>query len=589
MKIKLSFLLAVAFLVFAILSYANVGENMDNMAQDWLYQGKGRVDSRIVIIAADEPSLEKLGRWPWPRSTHAELLEKLAQGKPAAVGIDILFSEPDPQPAEDLALAQALDKTENTVLPAVGYFSGTVRTGSKLQPADLKEAVPLLKAQALSGHVNTFPDPDSVVRKTVLFYDYQEETIPSFAWKIANAYLQTRGQAYSPDLVPTDPWNRIHINYQGRPGDYERFSFYQVLNGEIPPAYFEDKIVLVGPYAVGLHDSYPTPLDHQTAMFGVEIHANIIQNLLYRDFKQQAPYWSILAVLLLFTGVSIWALRKLSPGRAVFVAAALILGYGATARLLYQKGWLLSLLYPVGLAVACYLLGLFYHYLEELLERKRVTAVFGRYVAPQVVKEILTSGEAGLKLGGVRREITVLFADIRGFTPFSEKAEPEEVVEVLNEYLDLCARAIFAYGGTLDKFIGDAAMALFNAPLDLPDHALKAAQAAWVMQEGSAQMKERLLAKYGRTVDFGVGINTGEAIVGNIGAQFRMDYTAIGDTVNTAARLESNAKPGQILLSQSTYERVKEQVKVSGLGEITVKGKSQRLAVYQLEGILPED
>jgi len=190
-----------------------------------------------------------------------------------------------------------------------------------------------------------------------------------------------------------------------------------------------------------------------------------------------------------------------------------------------------------------------------------------------------------LQLGGSRREITVLFVDIRGFTPLSEAAAPEEVVEILNEYLTLVAQCIFKYGGTLDKFIGDAAMAMFNAPLDLEDHCLKAVQAAWAMKEGATPLQQRLEEKFGRTVQFGIGVNTGPAVIGNIGASFRMDYTAIGDTVNTAAHLESNAKPGQILLSQDVYEKVKERVAAANLGEIKVKGKAQGVNVFQVDGV----
>jgi adenylate cyclase len=207
-------------------------------------------------------------------------------------------------------------------------------------------------------------------------------------------------------------------------------------------------------------------------------------------------------------------------------------------------------------------------------------------VAPQVVSQILKEGEDGLKLGGTRREISVLFVDIRGFTPLSEKMEPEEVVDILNSYLNLTASSIFDNEGTLDKFIGDATMAIFNAPLDLNDHEFKAVKAAWAMKQGAAALRVKLEEKYGRGVSFGIGVNTGYAVVGNIGASFRMDFTAIGDTVNTAARLESNAKPDQILLSSSIYEKVKDRVEATYLGEIKVKGKEQGVSVYQLDNII---
>jgi adenylate cyclase len=252
---------------------------------------------------------------------------------------------------------------------------------------------------------------------------------------------------------------------------------------------------------------------------------------------------------------------------------------------MYNSGFVLNIIYPIISTSVIYLVLLIYRYIDELMERKRVTDVFGRYVAPQVVQEILNTGKENLRLGGNRKEITALFVDIRGFTPLSEKATPEEVVGILNEYLNLCAEAIFKYEGTLDKFIGDATMAIFNAPLDLKDHAFRAVQTAWAMKEGSVKLQGIIQEKFGKNVRFGIGINTGQAVVGNIGAEIRMDYTAIGDTVNTAARLESNAKPGQILMSKTTYDLVKDRVKAEYLGEIKVKGKSDGIPVYQLDGI----
>jgi adenylate cyclase len=246
----------------------------------------------------------------------------------------------------------------------------------------------------------------------------------------------------------------------------------------------------------------------------------------------------------------------------------------------------MSLFYPAAALILTYLVMLAYRYLEEQFERRRITGIFGRYVAPQVVDQILKEGEEGLKLGGTRKEISVLFVDIRGFTPLSEKVEPEEVVGILNSYLNLTAKSIFDNEGTLDKFIGDATMAIFNAPLDLADHEFKAVKAAWAMKQGAAALQKELEEKYGKGVSFGIGVNTGYAVVGNIGATFRMDFTAIGDTVNTAARLESNAKPDQILLSSSIYEKVKDRVEATYLGEIKVKGKEQGVPVYQLDAIL---
>ncbi|HQI15406.1 MAG TPA: adenylate/guanylate cyclase domain-containing protein, partial [Bacillota bacterium] len=377
----------------------------------------------------------------------------------------------------------------------------------------------------------------------------------------------------------------LEINYAGFPGDFEHVSYSQAISGEIPPEYFEGRIVLVGSYTVGIGDFYFTPMAPEVPMYGMEIHANIIQNLIHGSYLKRAPYSASLLAIIVFGLAAAIGFNRLSPWRGVILLAVLAAGYLTAARLLFDKGYLISLLYPLLLLALGYLIALAANYISELMERRRITGVFSRYVAPQVVDELLEGGEQALQLGGSRKEISVLFVDIRGFTPLSEAAAPEEVVEILNEYLTLVAECIFKYGGTLDKFIGDAAMAIFNAPLNLEDHCFKAVQAAWAMKEGAAPLQQRLEEKYGRNVQFGIGVNTGPAVIGNIGASFRMDYTAIGDTVNTSARLESNAKPGQILISQAVYDKVKERVSVTSLGEIKVKGKAQGVNVFQVDGV----
>lgn len=572
--------------LFFLMSYLDLLDNVENNLQDRILQKENPVDTRIVLVGIDDKSLEILGRWQdWSRYYHAQLLNNILSGGPAAVGVDLIFTEAAQDPEEDQALLEAAVQPE-IVLTSFGVFSEE-STGGKIHTLEYYESFQYLKEEFTTGHINTIPDSDGVVRKTVLYFDYQGKRITSFAWNIYKQYLKSLGQD-APDIttIPLDPLKRMEITYAGRPGSFEQISYYQVLNEEIPPEYFAGKIVLVGPFSVGIDDYYYTPLAHESPMYGVEIHANIIQNLLHNNFKTRVEYPIVFAVLLVFGLGGSFVFNKTSPARGLIVLAFLTPGYILLAKQAYQKGYIMPLIYPLALIAFSYLVALAHRYLEELQERKRITGVFSRYVAPQVVGKILKEGEEGLRLGGTRKEVTVIFVDIRGFTPLSERAAPEEVVEILNEYLTLCANSIFKYEGTLDKFIGDATMALYNAPLDLEDHPFKAVQSAWAMKAGSTELQRKLDERFGYSVQFGIGVNTGYAVIGNIGAKFRMDYTAIGDTVNTAARLESNAKPGQILLSESVYDRVKDRVLVTPLGEIKVKGKTQGLAVYQLDGLL---
>lgn len=584
MRVKPVYLIVAVFLFSLLITYFNKFEKLEYLVQDGLFQGNADIDTRVVIIAIDDDSLGRLGRWPWPRAYHTQLINTLAKGNPAVVFLDITLSEPAQDSEEDRQLAEAMEEFGRVIVPVYGVMDPTAKEGA-ITASQLSEPVPVLKKASLQAHINTFQDSDGIIRKTLLHLDYKGEKIESAALKAYKTYMEVTGGSDISGSIPLDPWNRMYIHYSGTPEDIEHHSYYQVLNGEIPPEYFKDKIVLVGPYTVGMGDHYLTPVERQVPMYGVEIHGNIIHNLLHGNFKQEVSFMVTAGILALLGILGIFTFNRLPPGWSAVLLVLVFGVYLIAARQCYKMGYIVSILYPLLFYFAVYLIMLAYRYIEELMKRKHVTAVFGRYVAPQVVNKIMEEGEDALQLGGARREISALFVDIRGFTPLSEKVQPEEVVGILNEYLTLCALSIFEYEGTLDKFIGDATMALFNAPLDLEAHAFKAVQAAWAMKQGAIPLQKKLEEKFGRFIQFGIGINTGEAVVGNIGAAFRMDYTAIGDTVNTAARLESNAKPGQILMSQSTYERVKDRVDATYMGEYTVKGKTMGIPVYQLDGL----
>ena len=567
---------------------------MENTMQDNFLQAtktSQQSSMEISIIGIDDESLAKLGRWQdWKRNYYADLINILSKGKPAAIGVDIIFSDRGENADYDLALVDAVKNAKNVVLPVYGDFGNRtvkdIRTKER-KVYNLVEPFPALNQVSIKGHINMIPDQnDYVIRSFLNNIKYKDQDVKGFDYEVFQQYLKSTGQTGREIDIPVDFDGSTYINYAAKPQEFEKVPFYKVLNGEIPSDYFEGKIVLVGPYALGVtDDAYLTPMDHQVKMYGVEIHANIIQGFLMNDFKKRAPDWINLLIMIFFALGSFLLFKKFGPLKSAIAIVIILVAYIFTAQFIYGKGMVLSLFYPLLLLLSVYLAVLIFRYIQELLERKRITNVFGRYVAPQVVKEILKNGEEGLKLGGTRREISALFVDIRGFTPMSEKCQPEEVVEILNDYLNLCAESIFQFDGTLDKFIGDATMAIYNAPLDLEDHAFKAVQSAWAMKEGSEVLREKLEKKFGRSVQFGIGVNTGFAVVGNIGPKARMDYTAIGDTVNTAARLESNSKPGQILLSQSTFERVQDKIEATYLGEIKVKGKEQGVAIYQLDGI----
>ncbi|MDF2925284.1 MAG: cyaB [Paenibacillaceae bacterium] len=597
MKMKPELVSLVVLVAFVFFSFSNTFESLEYRLEDSVLQSSAKVDTAISILAIDEKSQDALGLWPWSRKLLAEAINKLAEGKAAIIGVDVILSQTTSDTLGDQALSEAISHAGNVVLPVAGWkgaeekMAATSLSASSglrlLESPSLEQPLESFRSNSAVGHITTVVDADNVVRRTLNSFLYQGKEIDSFAKTIYDQYMQMKPDYKEGDeaSIRRGSLNRSRIAFAGAPGDFEHASFYQLLDGTIPPDYFAGKIVLIGPYATGMMDAYLTPLDKKVPMYGVEIHANIIQNYLNKEFKKEVPGFVNLAVLAAICLVLHVLFRRLGPLKSALVLLIFCAAYLYGAKWFYGQGYILLLIYPLLAAGFIYMGIIIWRYIEELLERKRVTDAFGKYVAPQVVRQILDNGEEGLKLGGVRREITVLFVDIRGFTPMSEQCTPEEVVAILNDYLNLCAQSIFQFGGTLDKFIGDATMAIFNAPLDLPQHELMAVKTAWAMKSGSVKLKQQLEERFGKSVEFGIGIHTGYAVVGNIGAKFRMDYTAIGDTVNTAARLESNAKPGQILLSQATCDRVKESIHASPLGEIKVKGKEQGIHVYQLDGI----
>lgn len=255
---------------------------------------------------------------------------------------------------------------------------------------------------------------------------------------------------------------------------------------------------------------------------------------------------------------------------------------------MYRMGYIVPVLLLPIVFLMIYAVSLIRGYLTERLRRRRVVSVFKQYVAPQLVDQISRDKNYELVLGGELRQVAVLFVDIRGFTTISEQLNPKEVVEILNEYLSLTTSCILEYNGMLDKFIGDAAMAVFNAPFDLDDYIFKAVCAAWDMKTRAGVLEEKFRERFGRGVSFGIGINCGNAVVGNIGCDFRMDYTTIGDTVNTAARLENNAGAGQILISDRVYKAVKDRILVTPVGALSLKGKDEEIFVYQVDGVQKE-
>jgi adenylate cyclase len=424
------------------------------------------------------------------------------------------------------------------------------------------------------------------MRKAQLYYYYKDRQDNSLSYEMYDIY--SGGTADIADIPASA--GQYYIKFTATSGFYYHLSFADVYEGNIPPQYFKDKLVLIGVYgADGLaKDMFFTAIDSHHETYGVEIHANLLQQFIEGNYIQDSPVLLDAGIFALFSLAAAFLFVRFKPRPGLAMLLVLLAGYAGVIYLTVSMKYVVQMIYAPAFCLLAYVAALVWHYIQTKMNEARIRSTFGKYMAPAVVKKILDEGEEGLKLGGQRRAVTVLFVDIRGFTPLSEAAQPEEIVQILNEYLDLVASCIHRYGGTLDKFIGDAAMAIWGAPYDMPGHALAAVNAAKAMRSESAVLEQKLADRYGKSVRFGIGINSGDAIIGNIGASFRMDYTAIGDTVNTAARLESNAKPGQILLSQAAADNLvgedgeSEKINLNFLGGLKVKGREEEVQIYEV-------
>ena len=574
--------------------YLGTAGAWDARISDWLNQKEAVTNKKIYIIGIDDKTLERYGPVnTWSRNIPAELVEKLnahEDARPAVIAFDVIYSE-NADAAADSRFAQVCKKAGNVVAAMSFSFKEQPETQADgtviYNPYHVQDVIApyeALRESVTCGFANTTIDADGCVRQAMAYINYNGEPVYSLSYKAYKKYLEGQGkEAVLPETYGRN--NSFYFSYSGKPGSYNLVSMADVLDGTVDARIFQDAIVLTGAYAVGMQDAYPPAVSHNSQMYGVEIHANIIEALL--EGKTQLPVSPLLYAIAagLVCGIFFVLVKKTKLLLSSALLILFIILVLIQTKVFYSAGVITPvILLPVILALI-YLARLIQGYLVEIHRRRHVLNVFKQYVAPQVVDKISRDRDFELVLGGENRHIAVLFVDIRGFTTMSESLRPAEVVEILNEYLSLTTRSIFDNGGTLDKFVGDATMAVFNAPFDLDDYVFRAVCTAWDMMAGADAIADQFEKRFGKRVAFGIGIHCGEAVVGNIGCDFRMDYTAIGDTVNTAARLESSADRGQILISEEVYEAVRDRIEAAPIGEIPLKGKNNGVFVYQLDKV----
>jgi adenylate cyclase len=445
------------------------------------------------------------------------------------------------------------------------------------------------------AHINMNPDIDGTLRWEMLAIEYQDDYYAPIGLQAARLYrdvplekmtLDFSGAVQVGDtVIPTDEFGRMLINYRGPNKTFPMYPISDLLDRTLPAGAFKDKIVLIGATAIGIYDLRVTPFS--TNMAGIEKHASVVDNILKGDFLRRTLGLDIplIFVFTLILGILIPRLGA-KAGAALFLLV--FAGYSLFVYYLFaSKGIWFSYIYPASALFFGYTSQTAYRFFTEERRARDIRKMFSSYVSKRIVDELIRDPSKA-KLGGDRKEITVLFSDIRGFTNFSEKHQPEEVVSLLNEYLGAMTQIVFEHDGTLDKFVGDAIMALWGAPVGQPDHAERACRCAVDMITKLKELQNKWTAEGKYAIDIGIGINTGDMVVGNMGAEGKkMDYTVIGDNVNLGARLESLTRKynNHIIISEYTYGKVKDMVKVNELGSETVKGKEQPVVIYDLVGI----
>lgn len=583
----------------------------------------------IVIVVVDEKSVREIGRWPWRRDTMAELIDRITDAKPKVIGIDMMFTERESAETDErlavaikragnIVLATRFDVPENGKVVAhppeapdflwdsafmeVNTVRGIPWKTFAVKPESVMPSLAELSSAATLGHVYSLPDLDGCLRYEILYLNYGDDCYPQFALQIARLALNVEmkkmilyggsGVKLGDRFIPTDIWGRVVINYRGKEHTFEYLSASDVIKGRTSPDDLRNKIVLLGTSALATYDQKVTPFSAN--MPGVEINANVISNILQNDFIRRSPGIIEISSIILMGILLGLLLPRLKAISGSLLSLGVIALYAVICfyLLIYQNIWA-NLLYPVTNMFVIFTSLTVTKFVREEKKAKEVRQMFSSYVSPKIVQELISNPEKA-KLGGERRIVTILFSDVIGFTSLSERRQPEEVVALLNEYFKAMAEIIFRWDGTLDKFIGDEIMALWGAPLGQPNHAELALRCALEMSATLNKLQRSWEGKGSEVLDVGIGINSGEVIIGNIGALGKkMDYTAIGDHVNLAARVEKLTRQygSRILITGNTFAHIEPLLRNGGVGHlqltelasVKVKGKEQEVKIFGIK------
>ncbi len=546
----------------------------------------------IVVVGIDDETLKTYGKWSeWQRRLHAQAINNLSQAGAKVIGFDVLFADSS---ADDSILADAIGKAGNVVLPVAGTKLVPPVESEVTFSAFVTPQASLSKGALSLGHGNVAPDADGVVRHLALTARNDAgQSYPAFALALLYGHFTKQlpqqlpfsdGHLRALDRnVPVDGLRNLRVNFAPGKEGYTTLSYGDVIKGNFDPSVVKHKMVLVGMTATGDVDTWNTPISSGKVP-GVLIHACAADTILTQRFLNEAGWRTTLLTILLLTAILGLALPRLRLLWGAMLTLVLFIAYVAAVVVAFDKGNVLNVLYPLAAPPLLFFANVICVVTAEQSDRRLIRDLFGRYVSHQVATEIITLADSGkLQLGGESRIVTALFADMRGFTQATEKSPPEQIVATLNKYLSAVVECILANDGMVNKFAGDNVMAVWNAPQHQTEHARLGLKAAWEAQQAIADLKQNEPDL--PPLQFGIGVNSGEAIAGNVGSVGRVEYTVIGDAVNLASRICGAAPGGEVWIGNETYELTKDDAEVEALGPQQFKGKTKPVLVYRVLGL----
>ncbi|MCR8709772.1 CHASE2 domain-containing protein [Aliarcobacter butzleri] len=638
-KFSIYFVLSLSLSIFLSAIYIffpNLPDSLDNRLRDYLFTIRGELphNQNVVIVDIDETSIKSLGQWPWSRDKLAKMLENLTLANVGIVGLDIVFAEEDRTsphkilqdlkiykkdvPNYDLEFANVVEnspvilgyqfdlvKKDNTnakvpQIPAIFIEKDKPQDKSYLIEAyNTILNIPQIQDKAYSsGFFNNIPDDTGIIRSVPLIISYDDTIYPSLALEVIRVINDTQKVVVQYDengisnivlddiSIPTDRYGRMLINFRGPERSFKYISAIDIYNNSFDKSEIDGKIVLIGTSAAGLFDLRATPFD--SIFPGVEVHANIIDNILMQDFIYKASWLDGANILIIFvlsiivvmltTYTTFWANPIIFIS---FSTSYLFLVYN----LLFDYGIVLNILFPIATVLIASIMTTLFDYFYNIKKEEAIKAKFASKVSKNVMDDILKNIDKN-EFSAKSKEVTIFFSDIRGFTNISEKLDAKDLISFLNRYMQPMSEIIIKYQGTIDKFIGDAIMAYWNAPIDIKNHcdlALKASlEQLEVLEKLNVELEKENLPK----IDIGIGLNTGTVIVGEMGSSLRSDYTVIGDTINLGSRVESLCKyyDSKLNISNFTKDKLQEKYIFRFLDLVKVKGKNEPVEIWQVLG-----